>query len=86
MNRSLHEGATDGRYKKVRPDTECAVTDDAVKNLTYETRDDMSLPYYGIGMKRLMTVPGGPQNVETPDYYDNKLQQEVNSGILGRTW
>lgn len=86
MNRSLHEGATDGRYKKVRPDTECAVTDDKIKNLTYNTREDMSLPYYGFGMKQHMNVPAGPQNVITPDYYRNKLQEDVNNGILGQTW
>lgn len=86
MNRSLHEGATDGRYKKVRPDTECSVTDDKMKNLTYDTRENLSLPYYGIGEKRTVNVPAGPNDVELPDFYMNKLDKYVNSGILGQTW
>jgi hypothetical protein len=86
MNASLYEGATDGRYKKVRPDTECAITDDLVKNLTYEVRDDLSLPYYGIGEKRTLTVPAGPSDIEMPDYYKNKLEEKVQSGIMGQTW
>jgi len=86
MNASLSEGATDGRYKKIRPDTECAITDDKVPNLTYDTREDLSLPYYGIGMKRDMVVPAGPQSITTPDFYRNKLQDKVDQGILGQTW
>lgn len=86
MNQSLSEGATDGRYKKIRPDTECAHTDDLIPNLTYETREDMNLPYYGIGMKRTMNVPGGKQDITTPDFYMNKLDERVNNGVLGQTW
>lgn len=73
MNRSLLEGATDGRYKKVRPDTECAITDDLHKNLTYDFREDLSIQYYGIGEKRNQVVPGYNKEVEMQDYYKNKL-------------
>jgi len=86
MNGSLAEGATDGRYKKIRPDTECADTNDKVQNLTYEVREDMSLPYYGIGMSGKMNVPGGKQDVTTPDFYMNRLDEKVRNGLLGQTW
>jgi hypothetical protein len=86
MNRSLQEGATDGRYKKVRPDTECLITDDEQRNLTYDVREDLSLPYYGYGEKRTQVVPGGQTGVEMPDFYMNKLDREANRGVLGQTW
>lgn len=73
MNASLREGSTDGRYKKVRPDTECSITDDLHKNLTYDFREDLSIQYYGIGEKRNQVVPGYGREMEMPDYYKNKL-------------
>jgi len=86
MNASLNEGATDGRYKKIRPDTECADTDDKVQNLTYDTRESLSLPYYGVGMAREMRVPARLETVTTPDFYKNKLERLEDSGVLGQTW
>lgn len=86
MNASLFEGATDGRYKKIRMDAECSTATDAKENLTYNLRDDLGLAYYGIGEKRTLTVPAGPKDYTMPDYYDNKLQNKVDQGILGQTW
>lgn len=86
MNASLKEGATDGKYKKIRMDAECSTAVDASKNLTYETREHLSLPYYGVGEKAVLEVPGMNVDATMPDYYDNKMQQAVERGILGQTW
>lgn len=86
MNASLDEGATDGLYKKIRPNVECSVTDDKVPSLTYDAREPLSLPYYGVGMARDMRVPGRSKNVTTRDFYPNTLDRDVQSGTLGQTW
>jgi hypothetical protein len=87
MNQSLKTGSVEGSYKMIRKDAECSTAVDAAQNLTYNTRDDNSLLYYGIGMKRSMHLPGGgPEDWTSPDYYDNKLQQGVDRGMLGSAW
>lgn len=86
MNASLHEGATDGKYKKIRMDAECFTAVDATDNNTYRLREDLNLEYYGIGEKAVMNVPAGPQAFTAPDYYRNRLQEKVENGILGQTW
>lgn len=76
MNAALHAGSTEGRYKRVRPDTECSVVDatPGTRNLTYDSREDLSVQYYGVGEKRDQLIPGQAGKRGTmPDYYMNKL-------------
>jgi hypothetical protein len=83
MNGSLIEGATDGKYKKIRPDSEGSPMN---SESTYITRQALSLPYYGIGEPRMLEVPG--QNSYTPKPWSqpNKLERLEDSSILGETW
>lgn len=46
MNASLKEGATDGKYRKVRPDTE--VLDHAGHEQTVDNRQSLH-PFFGYG-------------------------------------
>lgn len=46
MNQSLNEGSTDGKYRKVRPDTEPAVGLGDEKTL--DNRQSLN-PFYGYG-------------------------------------
>ena len=46
MNASLKEGSTDGKYRKVRPDTEVIDTDGHEK--TVDNRQSLN-PFYGYG-------------------------------------
>jgi hypothetical protein len=46
MNESLAEGSTDGKYRKVRPDTE--VTDMMGNEKTMDNRQSLH-PFYGYG-------------------------------------
>jgi hypothetical protein len=46
MNESLHSGATDGKYRKVRPNTE--VTDIDGNEQTVDNRQSLN-PFYGYG-------------------------------------
>lgn len=46
MNAGLKEGATDGKYRKVRPDTE--VLDHAGNEQTLDNRQSLH-PFYGFG-------------------------------------
>ena len=46
MNDSLHEGTTDGKYRKVRPDT--TVVDHDGNEKTVDNRQSLN-PFYGYG-------------------------------------
>jgi hypothetical protein len=46
MNESLHEGSTDGKYRKVRPDTEVLDVDGNEK--TTSNRQSLN-PFWGYG-------------------------------------
>lgn len=46
MNAGLHEGATDGKYRKVRPDVE--VGDQNGHELTLDNKQSLH-PFYGYG-------------------------------------
>lgn len=46
MNESLHEGSTDGKYRKIRPNTEVADTDGHEKTL--DNRQTLH-PFAGYG-------------------------------------
>jgi hypothetical protein len=66
MNAELSEGSTDGKYKKVRPDTSNLNQDS-----TYQTRADLDDRYYGIHEKQVKVAPDGllhatPAYVATP--------------------
>jgi hypothetical protein len=66
MNRDLHEGATDGSYKKVVYDRGGIVED-----LTWRTRADLYDPWYGIHEKQPKMAGDGvvgptPNFVPTP--------------------
>lgn len=83
MNESLKSGATDGKYKKIRPDTqEMPMNTEA----TYTTRKALSLPYYGIGEPRMIEVPGQNSYSPKPDSVPNKFERLEDSSILGETW
>jgi hypothetical protein len=86
MNAALDEGATDGKYKKIRPNVECSVNNEPNPNLTYDVREDLNLPYYGVGMARDMMVPGRQKRTTTPDFYMNKLDTKEERDTLGQTW
>lgn len=87
MNQSLKTGTVEGSYKMIRKDAECSTAVDAAMNNTYDTRDDMNLQYYGIGMKETMHLPGRPGvEFRSPDYYDNKLQEGVRRGEMTGSW
>lgn len=62
MNAELSEGMTDGKYKKVRPDTSVIVNDG-----TYTERADLDDRYYGIHEKQVKVAPDGLLHA-TPDY------------------
>lgn len=83
MNGALREGATDGKYKKIRPDSTGHPTDDDV---TYTTRRSLSLPYYGIGEPRMVEVPGQNAYVPKPYSHENKFERLEDQSILGETW
>lgn len=88
MNASLHEGSTDGRYKKVRPDTECSIVDatPGTENLTYDLREDLNLQTYGIGEKRDQLIPGqAGKRSAMPDYYMNRLSS-LSSDAQSSSW
>ena len=61
MNDGLHEGATDGKYRKIRPDTE--VADYEGNELTLDNKQTLH-PFYGYGFatselpKTSMVNPG----------------------------
>ena len=83
MNDSLVEGATDGKYKKLRPDTH-AETNDSMA--TYTTRRALNLPYYGVGEARMVEVPGRNSYVPNPCFMPNKFEILEDESILGETW
>ena len=83
MNSGLIEGATDGKYKKLRPDTQGIPGNDIS---TYETRRALSLPYYGYGEPRMVEVPGMGAYVEKPDQHANKFENREDYSVLGETW
>lgn len=67
MNADLHEGATDGKYKKVINDR-----GGIVEAATYHDRADLLGSWYGIHEKRVKTSPDGvsaptPNFVPTPN-------------------
>lgn len=62
MNADLHEGATDGKYKKVVRDRGGVVED-----TTWRARVDLADPYYGIHEEPAKVTPDD-KVVRTPNY------------------
>lgn len=86
MNASLQKGAVEGRYKQLYPDRECVGIDEE-RHSTYHKKDELSLLYYGYGMKQHQDVPTGPDHAEIQGYYPNRLELEGHNGpVLGRAW
>ena len=86
MNASLQKGAVEGKYKQLYPDREC-VGPDAVAESSYHMKDELSLLYYGWGMKQHQDVPAGPNHATITGYTPNRLEQEGHNGpVLGRAW
>lgn len=83
MNASLVEGATDGKYKKLRPDTEASSMN---TEATYETRRSLNLLYYGVGEARMNEVPGRNTYVPNPSFISNKFETLEDDSILGEAW
>lgn len=86
MNGALNAGATDGKYKKLRPDTECSTSVDGASNSTYHSREQLSLLYYGMGEARMMHVPGTNRTVTEPNYYPNAFEREEDGAVFGKAW
>jgi len=83
MNSSLVEGATDGKYKKQRPNTSGGEMNQSETNIT---RQSLNLLYYGIGEARMVEVPGKNSYVPNPCYTPNKFERLEDSGVLGQSW
>lgn len=83
MNASLVEGATDGKYKKQRPNTSGGEMNQEVTNTT---RRSLNLLYYGIGEAKMVEVPGQDTYKPNPCYTPNKFEKLEDSGILGQAW
>lgn len=84
MNQDLIQGATDGKYKKIRPDSGGATIQDDMT--TYDTRKYLNLPYYGVGEARTMEVPGTNRIELKPDFHPNKFEQVEEGPTFGKTW
>lgn len=83
MNQDLISGATDGKYKKQRPNSSNGGMNDEVTNTT---RQSLNLLYYGIGEARMTEVPGRNTYVPNPCYRPNKFEKLEDSGMLGQAW
>lgn len=83
MNDSLVEGATDGKYKKQRPNSSNGGMNDIDTNIT---RQSLNLLYYGIGEARMVEVPGRNTYTDNPCYRPNKFERLEDSGVLGQSW
>jgi hypothetical protein len=83
MNNSLVEGATDGKYKKLRPNTDGGMMNQEATNTT---RRSLSLLYYGIGEARMNEVPGRNTYVPNPSFTPNKFETLEDSSVLGESW
>ena len=83
MNESLVEGATDGKYKKQRPNTSGGTMNQEVTNTT---RRSLNLLYYGIGEAKMVEVPGQNTYKLNPCFTPNKFEKLEDSGILGQAW
>lgn len=86
MNGALTEGATDGKYKKIRMDAECSVDVDGQQANTYHSREQLHLAYYGIGEARTMRVPGTNESRTMPDYYPNRFETAEDGPVFGKNW
>lgn len=86
MNAALHKGAVEGKYKQLYPDRE-AVGVDAEAETNYHMKDELSLLYYGWGMKEYQDVPAGENHAKITGYVPNRLEREGHDGpVLGRAW
>lgn len=86
MNEALFKGSVEASYKQLYPDREC-VGPDEVEHSTYHNRDELSLLYYGYGMKENQDSPAGPKKGTPTGYYRNRLGKEADHGpVLGRAW
>lgn len=83
MNAELIEGSVDGRVKKIRPDS-CNSGPDG--ELLAKTRQNLSLPYYGVLEPREILPPGKVSPVQRPYFIPNKGTATEATGILGQTW
>jgi hypothetical protein len=83
MNDSLVEGATDGKYKKRRPDTSGGLLN---QDTTNTTRKALSLLYYGIGEAKMVEVPGQDSYRPNPCFTPNKFETLEDSSVLGVSW
>ena len=86
MNEALFKGSVEASYKQLYPDRECFGPDE-VEHSTYHNRDELSLLYYGYGMKENQDSPAGPKKGTPTGYYRNRLGMEADHGpVLGRAW
>jgi hypothetical protein len=83
MNDDLVEGATDGKYKKLRPNSSASSMN---TEATYDTRKSLSLLYYGYGEARMNEVPGRNTYVRNPSFVPNKFETLEDSSVLGESW
>lgn len=86
MNAALFKGSVEGSYKQLYPDRELEGPDKDAKS-TFLNRDELSLLYYGYGMKEVQDSPAGPKRVVPSGYVPNPLQTEGEHGpVYGRSW
>lgn len=86
MNAALFKGSVESSYKQLYPDRECVGPDEEAHS-TYHNRDELSLLYYGYGMKEVQDSPAGPKEATPSGYYRNRLAREAQDGpVLGRAW
>lgn len=86
MNAALLKGSVEGRYKQLYPDREvCGVDEERASS--YHNKDELSLPYYGYGMKENQDSPAGAPHQPVQGYVPNRLEREGHNGpVLGRAW
>lgn len=83
MNNCLVDGATDGKYKKLRPNSSASSMN---TEATYETRRSLSLLYYGYGEAKMFEVPGRNTYVPNPCFTPNKFETLEDDSVLGESW
>lgn len=72
MNMELINGATDGKYKKIRPDESCVTNVEGNPTHTVDNRADMDDVWHGFHEAPTVHVPGLEKRVPMPYYIPNK--------------
>lgn len=70
MNYELANGAIDGKYKRIRPDT-CTGGHDGRPGNTYDNRLDLDDVWHGFHESATVRVPGLEKRIPMPYYYPN---------------